>query len=94
MYEAAKPIIELNFENLQYKFNKEDYYRLIELEMQSKCNENWKATSNKTDLTKIKTKLSHQNPALNLNRNDQVLITRLRIGPTKLTYQDLLCKEN
>ena len=45
------------------------------------------------NLTRIKPHVFSPNPALKFNRKDQVLLTRTRIGHTRLTDQHIFNKE-
>ena len=46
------------------------------------------------NLSTIKENVFDDNPVIIFKRQDQVLITRLGIGYTKITHQHLLSKEN
>lgn len=94
LYNTAKFSKQLKFADRQYKFNKDDFCKLINKRIKTNWNNSWKNEQNKSKLKNIKNNVLDVNPAINLNRRDQIIITRLRIGHTKLTHEYLLNKED
>ena len=69
----------------------EDLKNKIKIKLDEAWNNRWK-NNNRTFLHSIRNTVFDNNPATSFNRQDQLLITRLRIGHTALTHQHLFTK--
>ena len=92
LLEASKLASNLNYPLDCHIINNLDIKKYIQRKANNKWNKEWKQ-SKKTHLHTIKDNIFESNPALKLNRTNQVLITRLRIGHTHLTHQHLISKQ-
>ena len=70
-----------------------DMKKIIDIKISKKWNDTWNRANNKCKLRQIKQNVFDKNPATIFKRQDQVLITRLRFGHTKITHQHLLSNE-
>ena len=84
--------IELNRFNKQPTPNKE-LKKLVHNKLLEEWKEVWNTSSN-SQLKHIKQIVNQYNPALKFKRSNQVLLTRLRIGHTKITHHHLFKKED
>lgn len=94
LQQLAEYADKLNFAKHPENVDKNDIKKLIDTKVKLEWNNIWTHSNNKSKLRQIKCNVFDKNPAINFKRKDQVLITRLRIGHTKITHQHLLNKEN
>ena len=68
--------------------------KTINHKIQNEWNDLWIQQSNRTHLRKIKHHTYQYNPVTKFSRGDQVILTRIRIGHSRITHQHLISKEN
>lgn len=90
---SAEQSLKLNYPSLNYKNNKEDLYKYISTMTREKWNTHWINSPKGTDLKQIRKNTYERNPTKKLTRKDQIVITRLRIGHTKITHEHLISKK-
>lgn len=91
--EAIELARSLTFNEQQNSAKKEDLLKLIRCKLKCAWNQQWTDNPKKSHLHKIKSTVFETNPAKKFNRRDQVMLTRLRIGHTRITHQHILTKD-
>ena len=94
LHSTAELASKTKFNNHNYKVSEEIGLKTINHKIKKEWNKLWKQQSNRTHLRKIKLHIHQNNPTLKFNRNDQVILTRIRIGHTRVTHQHLITKDN
>ena len=85
--------IELEFADTPQYLEIKDIQNEINRKIYNHWNTLWNDDNNISTLRKIKQKATDKNPTSSMQRKDQIVIMRLRIGHTKITYQHLMNKE-
>lgn len=89
---AAKIASSMPIQQNQIASNSQDIRTLIRKKIEQHWNEKWINSAQTSKLFNIRTNTFTLPPTSKLNRRDQVITTRLRIGHTKLTHSYLLNK--